>query len=161
MRKPSFQYVDGYKVPKLYEGESKRHYWNRFKELNQKKLDQRYTEENQIKVFRRLKVEFNVKGDKNIRTTLIRKIKHSTEFKDYGDFAKDNVIQGLKKFNKYEQFMQMITKPNGKHRIDKNKLKYIGDGCYIYDNRVEIDFTNSPEDIMLILLENEEYEPKN
>lgn len=173
--KPSGIFNDVYKIPKYKTGMTKQQYFDVFKELNIDKFSgEEIIEYNGTTIAKR-------KSDKY--KTTVRTFEYDDEYKNINvrNLAKylkeymttdlnyvtkneifiNNAIYAMKKFGVYEQFLNMIRKPDGRFsKVDYNKFVYTGNGIYIYDNRVMIDFKDSPARIILTKLDNTDYDPK-
>ena len=79
-------------------------------------------------------------------TKALNRLSRSTIFKDYSTRAQENVLQGIRSQGLMKGFRRMS---GWKTKIDPNKLQFEGGGTYIYDNKVRIDFKNSPYQIIL------------
>lgn len=66
-----------------------------------------------------------------------------------GHWWQKNVIDGLKTAGVFKEF-QNLSRVNGRFAApDPSKLIYVGDRTYIYDNRVQISFRNSPLEVIV------------
>ena len=62
----------------------------------------------------------------------------------------ENAVQGMKTMGVWQQFLQLNRDARGRFLpFDIYKMKYIGDKVYLYDNRIVIEFRNSPVGIYL------------
>ena len=62
----------------------------------------------------------------------------------------ENAVQGMKTMGVWQQFLNLNRDAQGRFLpFDIYKLKYIGDKVYLYDNRIVIEFRNSPVGIYM------------
>ena len=62
----------------------------------------------------------------------------------------ENAVQGMKSMGVWQQFLNLNRDAQGHFLpFDIYKLKYIGDKVYLYDNRIVIEFRNSPVGIYM------------
>ena len=62
----------------------------------------------------------------------------------------ENAVQGMKSMGVWRQFLNLNRDAQGRLLpFDIYKLKYIGDKVYLYDNRIVIEFRNSPVGIYM------------
>lgn len=75
-------------------------------------------------------------------------------FTPYEEMAKSNVIEAMKNFDTYQEFRNLTRDEKGRFtRVDMSKLVWDRDSqSYIYNNRVIISFSNSPEGVTLSLI---------
>lgn len=78
-------------------------------------------------------------------TSAVKQTLHMSIFVPYQERAKENVVSGLKKFK--DEWKAFRWSAGWNKKIEAEKFRYIGDGTYIYDDRVQIAFSNSPEGV--------------
>ena len=62
----------------------------------------------------------------------------------------ENAVQGMKSMGAWQQFLNLNRDAQGHYLpFDIYKMKYIGDKVYLYDNRIVVEFRNSPVGIYL------------
>ena len=62
----------------------------------------------------------------------------------------ENAVQGMKSMGVWQQFLNLNRDAQGRFiPFDIYKLKYIGDKVYLYDDRIVIEFRNSPVGIYM------------
>lgn len=162
---PKYKHFNQYILPVGRKVWTDKKYFDKFFELNQERIEYvnrsygngRKTDKE--KIYNRLKADEYVYDIPSFKETLLRNLAHGTEFRTYKEIATDNVMQGLETFGKLDMFYQAITMPDGTMNYNPALLDYVGNNSYLYDNRVFIDFTNSPADVRIVVMENEDYEP--
>lgn len=91
--------------------------------------------------------------DVNIRQA-VNLLSQAKAFTPYEETAKSNVIEAMKNFDTYQEFRNLTRDEKGRFtKVDMSKLKWDRDSqSYIYNNRVIISFSNSPEGVTLSLI---------
>lgn len=99
-----------------------------------------------------------VQSTKTVRDVNIRQavkiLSRAKAFTPYEETAKSNVIEAMKNFDTYQEFRNLTRDEKGRFtRVDMSKLVWDRDSqSYIYNNRVIISFSNSPEGVTLSLI---------
>lgn len=100
----------------------------------------------------------NVQAKKRLNETTIigalHKLERSEAFMPYQERAYENVRSALKKYGKWKEFQGLTRDYKGRYTAwDPNLMKWDKErGVYIYNGRVMIDITNSPEDVIVTQL---------
>lgn len=100
----------------------------------------------------------NVRARKSLGNTTIlgalKRVERSEAFMPYQERAYENVKAALRKYDKWNEFRSMTRDYRGRYTTwDPNLMRWDRDRkAYIYNNRVMIDITNSPEDVIITQL---------
>lgn len=81
----------------------------------------------------------------------LKKLGDSEAFTQRGERLKENIQKALKNFGKAKEFKGLIRDEKGHFQaFDEDKLVWDKDAhIYVYDHKITIDVTNSPEDIII------------
>lgn len=84
---------------------------------------------------------------KNVQSAL-KSVARSEAYLPEVDKFRENALAGLKSDGKYKEFRELALRDEKTGRytaFDASKLKYVGHGSYVYDNRVKVSYINSPK----------------
>lgn len=142
-----------FNLPKSRKGMSERQYLKSVFYRNKKEIVRVFGKDKPLEKFIN-NIEAQKVIDNSTTRQALNKLAKSEAFTPVGDRLKENLQTALKKYGKAKEFKNLIRDEKGHFaKFDREKLKWDRDaGLYVYDNRITLDVTNSPEDIIIGVL---------
>lgn len=142
-----------FKTPKSKKGMTEREYLKSVFYRNKKEIVKVFGKDKPLEKFINNIEAQKVVGNLTTRQAL-DKLAKSEAFTPAGDRLKENIQSALKKYGKLKEFKSLIRDEKGRFtKFDESKLKWDKEShMYIYDNKITIDITNSPEDVIIGVL---------
>ena len=140
-----------FKTPKSLKGfKTERDYLKSVFYRNRKEIVDVFGKERPMEKFIKNIEAQKIVGDLTTKQAL-SKLAKSEAFTPVEDRFVDNVMKALKNFDKKKLFAQLRRDEKGRFAaFDRNKLVWDKDThMYIYDDKITIDITNSPQDIII------------
>lgn len=139
-----------FKTPKSKKGMTDREYLKSVFYRNRKEIVEVFGKETPMQKFINNIEAQKVIGNLTTRQAL-NKLAKSEAFTPTVNRLKENIQSALKKYGRAKEFKNLIKDERGRFtKFDTEKLVWDKhSGMYIYDNRITIDISNSPEDVII------------